>query len=225
MARLLYPSATPLPRYRQISLRQLPDLRQLSYIRIKYPLRERFLRPPPRCHDGSREARNLARLRHHAVCELVPLQFEHQSATVKIQFTFQFRMNNPNKTNTFTFQINRCGLPRMRAGFASARNSTSFSLPVGRERIQDRLSNHRNQRSLLPGSSALRNGYRKSHRLTSDPDECPTVPEYLVRNADRFRKCAHGSADGSGCTPRLPAGRSTEKDALLTFQQRSGWQQ
>src|SRR5699024_5607132 len=92
----------------------------------------------------------------------------------------------------------------------------------GRERIQDRLSNHRNQRSLLPGSSALRNGYRKSHRLTSDPDECPTVPEYLVRNADRFRKCAHGSADGSGCTPRLPAGRSTEKDALLTFQQRSG---
>eukprot|EP01083_Nonionella_stella_P057003 149831_1 len=53
-------------------------------------------------------------------------------------------------------------------------------------------------------------------------DECPTVPEYLVRNADRFRKCAHGSADGSGCTPRLPAGQSTEKDALLTFQQRSG---
>lgn len=54
------------------------------------------------------------RLRHHAVCKLVPLQFKDQRATVQIQLTFQLRMNNPNKTNTFTFQINRRRLARMK---------------------------------------------------------------------------------------------------------------
>ena len=38
-------------------------------------------------------------------------------------------MNNPNKTNTFTFQINRCGLPRMqcRIRFCTELNLIQFT--------------------------------------------------------------------------------------------------
>ncbi len=58
MARLLYPSATPLPRYTSNKLRQLPDLRQLSYIRIKYPLRNVFCDHHRDVTTVRREARN-----------------------------------------------------------------------------------------------------------------------------------------------------------------------